>query len=265
LLAGGTDLGLLVSREREAIPHIIHLAGVAELRAIDESADALTIGAAVTYTAAREILCRHYPALAPYLVRLGSRQIRNMGTFGGNLGTASPIGDSLPVLLALDARIRLVSSARGVREVAACDFFTGYRKNALASDEIIAAVILPKLNADTVFFVDKISKRYDQDISAVCAAYRLTIADGVMTDVRLAFGGMAATPQRAAHAEAALEDHAPNSDTFAAAKAALAAEFSPIGDWRASASYRARVSANLLDRLQHRLVSPATAFALEQL
>jgi xanthine dehydrogenase small subunit len=265
LLAGGTDLGLLVSRERQSIPHIIHLGGVAELGVIDESADALTIGAAVTYTAAKTVLLRHYPALADYLVRLGSRQIRNMGTIGGNLGTASPIGDFLPVLLALDARIRLVSQARGAREVAAADFFTGYRRNALAGDELIAAVILPKPGSGVSLFVDKISKRYDQDISAVCGAYRITLADGHMRDVRLAFGGMAATTRRAERAEHALEGQPVNGDAFDKAAAILAEEFKPIGDWRASAQYRSKVASNLLRRLQLRLASPAQATGLDQL
>jgi len=265
LLAGGTDLGLLASRERQVIAHIIHLGNVAELRTIEDDAQALTIGAAVTYAAAQATLVRHYPALERYLVRLGSRQIRNMGTIGGNLGTASPIGDFLPILLALDARIRVFSTARGAREIEAAAFFTGYRRNAVAADEIIAAVVLPKLAADTVFFADKISKRYDQDISAVCGAYRMRLVDGTVRNVRLAFGGMAATPQRASRAEAALEGRAPDETAFTAAASALAEEFRPIGDWRASAEYRAMVTANLLRRLQLRLVRPAAPFEVDQL
>lgn len=265
LLAGGTDLGLLASRERATIPHIIHLARVAELSTIEDSADALTIGAAVTYATAQEALVRHYPALEPYIVRLGSRQIRNMGTIGGNLGTASPIGDFLPVLLALDARIRLVSAARGTREVEAAEFFTGYRRSVLVSDEIIAAVVMPKLTAGANFFVDKISKRYDQDISAVCAAYRLRVTSGTMHDVRLAFGGMAATPRRALRAERALEGRALDDRTFAAALDALGEEFQPISDWRASGQYRMMIAANLLRRLQLRLSSPSALLELDQL
>jgi xanthine dehydrogenase small subunit len=265
LLAGGTDLGLLVSRERAVIPHIIYLGRIAELAAIEDGADALTVGAAVTYTAAFDALVRHYPALERYLVRLGSRQIRNMGTIGGNLGTASPIGDFLPVLLALDGRIRLVSAARGVRELKVGEFFTGYRRNALAADELIAAAVLPKLEPDSMFFVDKISKRYDQDISALCAAYRLRMGDGVMHDVRLAFGGMAATPKRALRAEQVLEGRAANDESFAAAAAALAQEFAPIGDWRASAGYRMAAATNLLRRLQLRLASPTGPIGLDQL
>jgi xanthine dehydrogenase small subunit len=265
LLAGGTDLGLLVSRERQIIPHVIHLANVAELGVIVDGPDALTIGAAVTYAAAQEVLVRHYPALKPYLARLGSRQIRNIGTIGGNLGTASPIGDFLPVLLALDARIRLVSAARGSREARAVEFFVGYRRPAVAPDELIAAVILPKLAADAVFFVDKISKRYDQDISTVCAAYRLSIAGGTMREVRLAFGGMAETPRRALQAEQALDGRTLDDTAFASAIAALREEFRPISDWRGSAQYRMMVATNLLRRLQLRLTAPTAAIEVDQL
>jgi xanthine dehydrogenase small subunit len=265
LLAGGTDLGLLASRERQTIPHIIHLANVAELGIIEDGVDALTIGAAVTYAAAQSALVRNYPALRPYLLRLGSRQIRNMGTIGGNLGTASPIGDFLPVLLALDARVCLASLGRGTREVQASEFFTGYRRSALAPGELIAAVILPKLAPNAAFFVDKISKRYDQDISAVCAAYRLSIADGTMRSVRIAFGGMAARPQRALRAEQALEGHELAGATFATAIAALGEEFQPIGDWRASAEYRMLIATNLLRRLQLRLAPPVAPIEVDQL
>ena len=265
VLAGGTDLGLLASRERVLIPHIIHLANVAELNAIDDGADALTLGAAVTYTQARDVLVENYPALERHLVRLGSRQIRNMGTIGGNLGTASPIGDFLPVLLALGAQIHIASAARGARHLDAAAFFTGYRRNALAADELIVAVVLPKLVAGAALFVDKISKRYDQDISAVCAACHIRIVDDTIGEVRLAFGGMAATPRRALRAEQALEGRPPTEGSFAAAAAALAEEFQPIGDSRASAQYRLMVAGNLLRRLQLRLSSPRALIELDGL
>jgi xanthine dehydrogenase small subunit len=265
LLAGGTDLGLLASRERALIPHVMHLANVAELNVIDDTADALTLGAAVTYTQARDLLVEHYPALERYLVRLGSRQIRNMGTIGGNLGTASPIGDFLPVLLALDARIHVASAARGARDLDAAAFFSGYRRNALAPDEVIVAVVLPKLVAGAVLVVDKISKRYDQDISTVCAAYRIRIVNGAIREVRLAFGGMAATPRRALRAEQALQGRPPTEGAFAAAAATLVEEFQPIGDSRASARYRLMVAANLLRRLQVRLSSPRAPIELDEL
>ena len=140
------------------------------------------------------LLIAHYPALKTYLSRLGSRQIRTMGTIGGNIGTASPIGDMPPVLLALEARLTLVS-ARGTRDLALEDFFLGYRKTALAADEVIQSLTLPKLWPGEVFFCDKLSKRRDQDISTVAAGYRLHIKDGKIEDVRIGFGGMAADAQ----------------------------------------------------------------------
>src|SRR5215470_4144650 len=164
LLAGATDLGLLASRSRRPPAELIHVAHVPELLVLRDDQESLTIGAAVPYAHAMPALVASYPALKPYLSRLGSRQIRTMGTIGGNLGTASPIGDMPPVLLALDATLRLVS-ARGVRDVGIDDFFTAYRKTALAPDEVIESITLPRLGPHDVFFCDKVSKRRDQDIS----------------------------------------------------------------------------------------------------
>ena len=200
LMAGATDLGLLASRARKPPAAIIHVAHVPELRAIGETRREITIGAAATYAEAMPMLIAQYPALRTYLARLGSRQIRSMGTIGGNIGTASPIGDMPPVLLALETRLTLVS-VRGSREVALEDFFLGYRKTALAADEVIQSLTLPKLRPGEVFFCDKLSKRRDQDISTVAAGYRLHLKNGKIEDVRMGFGGMAATPLRPAHVE----------------------------------------------------------------
>jgi xanthine dehydrogenase small subunit len=265
LLAGGTDLGLLASRQREALPQIIYLGNVAELNRLDEQSASLAIGAAVTYARAFDLLTKHYPQLRTYLTRLGSRQIRSMGTIGGNIGTASPIGDFLPVLLALDAKITVHSAARGTREIAADTFFTGYRQTAMAADEIIVSITLPKLPTGAAFFVDKISKRRDQDISSVCGAYRLTHQHGVVRDIRLAFGGLAATPKRARQAEGVLLDQAFTAATFDAAATALFVDFAPIGDWRASAAYRRSVAKNLLHRLRLRIAEPALTIEVDAL
>ncbi len=265
LLAGGTDLGLLASRQREPLPQIIYLGHVAELGRLDEQLDSLVIGAAVTYARAFDLLVKHYPQLRTYLTRLGSRQIRNMGTIGGNIGTASPIGDFLPVLLALDATIILHSAQRGTREIAADAYFTGYRKTVLAADEIIVSVAIPKPAAGALFFVDKISKRRDQDISSLCGAYRLIIEHGIVRDVRLAFGGLAATPKRAYGVEAALRGKAFTEAAVASAAASLDDDFAPIGDWRASAAYRRTVAGNLLRRLRLRIAEPALAIEVDAL
>ena len=259
LLAGGTDLGLLASRERKPPKAVIHLLHVPELAAISATADKITIGAAATYTAAAPVLIEAFPALRAYLSRLGSRQIRNMGTIGGNIGTASPIGDMPPVLLALEASLTLVSK-RGSREIPLDDFFLDYRKTALAPDEVIQSLSMPRLWEGETFHCDKVSKRRDQDISTVAGAYRVRIRNGRIEDARLAFGGMATTPRRARAAEAALLK-----DGFAAAIAAVETDFKPVDDWRGSASYRRQVAANLLRRLELRLADPGRVLEVEAL
>jgi xanthine dehydrogenase small subunit len=210
------------------------------------------------------LLIAHYPALKVYLARLGSRQIRTMGTIGGNIGTASPIGDMPPVLLALETRITLVS-ARGARDLALEDFFVGYRKTALAPDEVIQSLSMPKLWPSELFFCDKLSKRRDQDISTVAVGYRLRIEKGRIEDVRIGFGGMAATPKRARHVEQALKGQALSAATFESAAAAVAQDFQPIDDWRGSASYRLAAAANLLRRLYWRIAEPQRAVEVEAL
>jgi xanthine dehydrogenase small subunit len=259
LLAGATDLGLLASRSRQPPAAVIHLAHVPELTAITEDKEQITIGAAAPYAAAMPTLIAAYPALRTYLARLGSRQIRSLGTIGGNIGTASPIGDMPPVLLALEASLRLVS-VRGARDLPLEEFFLGYRKTALAPDEVIQSISMPKLWPGEVFFCDKVSKRRDQDISTVAGAYRLRIKNGKIEDVRIGFGGMAATPKRPRHVEAALLE-----EGFAAAIAAVPKDFQPIDDWRGSAAYRLQVAANLLRRLELRIAEPGRTVEVEAL
>jgi xanthine dehydrogenase small subunit len=224
----------------------------------------IIVGAAATYAQAMPTLIANYPALKTYLSRLGSRQIRTMGTLGGNIATASPIGDMPPVLMALEAKLTLVS-ARGARDLALEDFFLAYRKTALASDEVIQSLTLPKLRPGEMFFCDKLSKRRDQDISTVAAAYRLRIKNGKIEDARIGFGGMAATPMRANHVEQTLKGQPLSAATFEAAAAAVAQDFQPIDDWRGTASYRRMAAANLLRRLYWRIAEPARAVEVEAL
>ncbi len=259
LLAGATDLGLLASRARKPPVSLIHVAHVPELTAVGETDEQVTIGAAASYAQATPVLTASYPALRTYLARLGSRQIRTMGTLGGNIGTASPIGDMPPVLIALEARLRLAST-RGARELLLEEFFLDYRKTALAADEVIESIVIPKLWQGEVFFCDKLSKRRDQDISTVAAGYRLKIKSGRVEDARIAFGGMAATPKRATAVEGALKK-----EGFAAAIAAVESEFEPIDDWRGSAAYRLQAAKNLLRRLELRVTSPGQAVEVEAL
>ncbi len=259
LLAGATDLGLLASRARTPPKAVIHVVHVPELNVIDDGKDEITIGAAVPYARAMPVLIAAFPALRNYLARLGSRQIRTLGTIGGNIGTASPIGDMPPVLLALATKLKL-TSPRGARELPLEEFFLGYRKTALAPDEVIQSFTLPRLRPGEHFFCDKVSKRRDQDISTVAGAYRLRLRNGKVEEARLAFGGMAAIPKRASHAEAALLRSG-----FAAAADALSKDFQPLDDWRGSAAYRRQVAANLLRRLEHRLADPARLVEVEAL
>jgi len=247
LLAGGTDLALLVTKEYRSLGKIILVTRVKELRDIAIADDAVTIGAAATYTDALPAIERTWPSLAQLVKRLGSRQIRNLGTIGGNIANASPIGDMPPALIALGATLCLRSRS-GRREMPIEDFFLDYRKTALAPDEIVEAVRIPLPHPGQLFRTDKIAKRWDQDISAVCSAYNLTIDDGRIADARIAYGGMAATPRRALSAERALIGRAWSEAALEAAVAALGEDFHPIGDWRASASYRREVAGNLLRR-----------------
>lgn len=265
LLAGGTDLGLLASQKRQKISQIIYLGAVEELRRWDEAAAEITIGAAVPYDEAATILARLYPGLAAFLSRLGSKQIRNLGTIGGNIGTASPIGDFLPILLALAARIRLQSREGGARELDADAFFIDYRKTAMRPDELIAAVVISKLQAGQLFWADKVSKRRDQDISTVCSAFLLALDGRKVTNARLAFGGMAPIPMRARAAEAALAGRWFDEEALEQARAALARDFRPISDWRGTGEYRLAVAQNLLQRLNLRVTDPHAIAELDAL
>jgi xanthine dehydrogenase small subunit len=264
LLAGATDLGLLASRSRTPPASVIHVTHVPELKVLRADKEQITIGAAVTYAEAMPTLIASYPGLKTYLARLGSRQIRTLGTIGGNIGTASPIGDMPPVLLALEASLRL-TSVRGARDLPLDQFFLGYRKTALAADEVIESLTMPVLWPHELFFCDKLSKRRDQDISSVAGAYRLRVKNGKIEDARVAFGGMAAIPRRAAGVEAALKDHAFSEATFEAAVSTLAADFQPIDDWRGSGAYRLQAAGNLLRRLYWRIAEPRRALDLDAL
>ena len=259
LLAGGTDLGLRVSEHRERPAAILSLGAVPELQRLEADAAELRIGAAVPYGRLLRALDGDLAPLAGLLRRLGSRQIRGMGTLGGNLGTASPIGDALPPLLALGAEIVLASAARGERRVAASAFFTGYRQTLLRPDEVITRIDLPRPPPGAVFGCDKLSKRHDQDISTVSTALLLRVQDGRIAEARLAFGGMAATPARAPAAEAALLGAPLEEASFLRAAEALAQDFTPLSDWRGTAAYRMAGAQGLLRRLYWRAAKPELA------
>ncbi len=256
LIAGGTDLALEITQQLRALPQLISLERVAELRQLDESEQWLEIGAGLTFSEFGPALSRHWPAFAPLLERLGSRQIRNRGTLGGNLGNASPIGDMAPPLIALGASVQL-SSASGERWLPLEAFFTGYKQTQLQAGEVIARVRVPLPVAGQKLFIHKVSKRIEDDISAVLGAFWLQFADdGTLADCRLAYGGMAATPARAPNGEQILRGQPFSQANAAIAAAGLAADFSPLSDVRASAEYRLMVAGNLLVRsaLEHTTV-----------
>ncbi len=249
VLGGGTDLGIRVSKEREAFPVVISTQWVGELRAISDDGGKLTIGGGVTYTRALPSLDKHFPSFAALVRRIGSRQIRNIGTLAANIANASPIGDTIPCLIALDATI-VLRSTRGARRVKADEFITSYRKTAMERDEIIEAIEIPLLEGGATFTTYKLSKRFDQDISTVIGAYRLRIEDGKVSELRAAYGGMAATTARARHVEAAIVGKPWTAETLRDVDALIAQDFQPMTDHRGTDAYRLRAAANLIRRLQ---------------
>lgn len=247
VLAGSTDMGLWVTKQFRALPELISINQVAELKAVKVSDAAIEIGAAASLEAAWRALVDEWPSLRDLWLRFASLPIREAGTMGGNVANGSPIGDSAPVLMALGAAIVLRQGMR-VRRLPLEDFYLDYMKNALEPGEFVLGLEVPR---DTTRLVRayKISKRFDCDISALCLGASLAIDGDRITAPRLAFGGMAAVVKRASKAEAALDGQPWNEATLAAAQAALAEDFRPLTDMRASAAYRLQVAQNLLKRL----------------
>lgn len=246
-VAGATDLGLEVTQRYRNFPTVIGLTEVAELADAEVSADTVRLGGALGFGRAAEILEPLFPGIERTFERIGGAQIRNLGTLGGNFGTASPIGDTPPIFLALDATVELWSS-EGEREVPMREFFTGYRTTVLNERELVGAIHFDAPGPDDTLFVRKVSKRHEDDISAVLAALFFRVEQGVVTVARLGFGGMAATPARAARLEAALVGARPGLDDISDRLAALAEDFQPIDDVRASAAYRLAVARALVSK-----------------
>ncbi len=247
ILAGGTDLSLVVTKQHRRLERVIYLGEIAELRAVSESATHLELGGGATWSAALPLLERHWPSLGELIRRFASPPIRNAATIGGNIANASPIGDGPPPLIALGASVLLLGPD-GEREIPLEAFFHDYRQTDRRPGEIVALVRIPLPAAGSEFAVYKVSKRLDQDISAVCAAFALRLQNGLVAEAQLAFGGMAATPKRARLAENALVGRPWNSATIEAVAAALARDFTPLDDIRASARYRTLTAKNLLRR-----------------
>lgn len=245
LLAGGTDLALQVTQFYRELPKMIYVGNVRDMKQLTEDDEQLVIGAARSLSDSFEALSRVFPDMGELLHRFASLQIRNQGTLGGNVANASPIGDAPPVLMALNARL-VLRKGEIRRELPIGDYFLDYKKTAQQTSEFIEQIIVPKPQPDQHFKVYKLSKRLDDDISAVCGAFNLTITDGLITDARIAFGGMAAVPKRATACEQALLNQPWNHATVKAAMKALTGDFEPLSDFRASKEYRSKTATNLL-------------------
>jgi xanthine dehydrogenase small subunit len=247
ILAGGTDVGLWVTKQHRSLPVVISLNEVAELRRIEDQGDAIRIGAGVRYVDAQATLAGLHPEFGELLRRLGGLQVRNLGTVCGNIANGSPIGDMPPALIAAGATV-VLRQGEATRMLPLEEYFLAYGKQDRRPGEFVEAVIVPKLAQGRIFKAFKLSKRFDQDISAVCAGISVGVEAGRVTDARIAFGGMAATPKRAAACEAALTGRPWTEATVRAAAEALAQDFQPIDDMRASAGYRLQAAKNLLLR-----------------
>ena len=248
VVAGCTDVGLWVTKQHKQYTQVIDVTRAAELREVAQHADAIHIGAAVSLTDAFAALTAQWPQLHRFATRFAGLPVRNSGTLGGNVANGSPIGDSMPLLIALRAQVVLASQARGERQLPLEDLYTGYRQNVMAADELLVRIVVPRPTAQEQLRAYKISKRFDDDISAVCLVLNLDIVDGTVQRASIGAGGVAATPARARQTEAALAGQPWTEATAQRAAAVLQAEFSPISDMRASGAYRRQVLGSLLQR-----------------
>ncbi len=255
VVAGCTDVGLWITKQHRRFGQVLDVTGARELQRVETYPHHIAIGAGVTLTDAFAALVAERPQLQSFSRRFAGLPVRNSGTLGGNVANGSPIGDSMPLLIALGASVVLMrwkkTRAGGEiahREVRLEDLYTGYRTNIMRPDEIVAWIKVPRPTPDELLKVYKISKRFDDDISAVCLAVRLEIGNGRVGAASIGAGGVAATPVRARRTEAALLGQPWNEDTVMAAMDTLRDEFQPISDMRASAHYRQTVLGNLLRR-----------------
>lgn len=248
VVAGATDVGLWVTKQHRQLAQVLDVTRAAELRRIDDTPEHIAIGAAVTLTEAFARLTAQWPSLAEFAHRFAGLPVRNSGTLGGNVANGSPIGDSMPLLIALRAQVVLASQARGERALPLEALYTGYRQNVMAADELLVRIVVPKPASSEQLKAYKISKRFDDDISAVCLVLNLDTADGTVQRASIGAGGVAATPVRAQQTEAALQGQPWTEATVQQAMRVLQAEFSPISDMRASGDYRRTVLGNLLQR-----------------
>ena len=260
IVAGATDVGLWVTKFMRDISPAVFIGHLMKSKRVE--GEEIRLGAGVTYSEAAPFIRQHIPAAYDYWLRIGGWQVRNMGTIGANIANGSPIGDTPPLLIALGARIVLRKGAAR-REVALEDFFIDYGKQDRAPGEFVEEVVIP-IRPDARVAAYKISKRRDSDITAVAAGFCLSVENGTIAEARICFGGMAGTPKRAAGAEAALKGQPFARDAFEAAARAVADDFTPLSDWRASADYRRTVAANLFRRFWLEQSEPGLPVRLTQ-
>jgi xanthine dehydrogenase small subunit len=257
IVAGATDVGLWVTKQHRDLGPTVFIGDIADLKQIEESSEALTLGAAVRYSDARTALARLHPDLGELVRRIGGVQVRNAGTIGGNIANGSPIGDMPPALIALGTELTLRRGSER-RTIRLEDFFLGYGEQDRLPGEFVESVRIPRPSPDRLVRVVKLSKRFDSDISSVCGAFALRIEAGVVREARIAFGGMAGIPARAPGCEAALTDAPWNVETVERAAEALTQDYDPLDDLRGSAAYRRTVAANLLRRIWAELSEPVS-------
>ena len=251
LVAGCTDVGLWITKLHQQFERVLDLTRVAELQRVEDYPHHIAIGAAITLTDAFAALVADRPHLTEFAHRFAGLPVRNSGTLGGNVANGSPIGDSMPLLIALGASVVLMrqsGTAIAHRELALEDLYTGYRQNRMTADEVLAWIKVPKAVASETSRVYKVSKRFEDDISAVCLAINLQVENGMVRKASIGVGGVAATPVRAVKTQAALMGLPWNQTTVDRGMQALRAEFTPISDMRASSDYRTTVLGNLLQR-----------------
>jgi xanthine dehydrogenase small subunit len=248
IINGATDIALRQTKRNELLAEILDLSGVEELKIYDEEENGFYFGAGMSLEKMKRLCGKPFPALYNILKVFGSLQIRNFATIGGNVGSASPIGDTLPVLFAKKAKV-ILQSSKNKREVDIEDFIRGYRKTDLKDDELITSIFLPKPEKNEIIKSYKISKRKDLDISTVSLSCRLVLNKDKVKEIILAYGGMAETTKRAKKTEEFLTGKEWNRNTIEAAMKILQDEFKPISDARASAEFRKIASSNLLMKM----------------
>ena len=246
LLSGGTDLSLNVTKERKDIDSIIYMNSINELNYIKNNNEYIEVGAATPLIRFENYIKKYYLDFSSVLKRYGSVQIRSVATMAGNIATASPIGDTLPLLLSLDAKV-VLKSIKKTKVVPLNGFFLNYRKTKLKKGQFIESVRIP-LFPKNIFKAYKISKRFDDDISSVCASFNLEIINKKIKNIKIAYGGMSSVPKRAKYCEKILVNTAITEKIIERAKKALEHDFKPISDMRASAKYRMLVAKNLLNK-----------------